>query len=143
MQDDLLVQLSRNIHYLPFESRKDTQTIFSYALRYRPPGSSSSQPPPVISYIVNQRPETITQLCRGYEHKESAMPCGAILREALKHEDVIYIILYDESGVKFRLDDVNDRARASGHGIFWDFFTWIDRGAFEISTDAFTTFRVR
>ena len=143
IQDDLLDQLSKNIHSLPFESRKDTQTIFSYAVRYRPPGSSSSQAPPVISYIVYQRPEIITQLCRGYEHKESAMPCGAILREALKFEDVIYIILYDEPGVKFRLDDVNERARASGHGVFWWFFPWIDRGAFEISTDAFTTFRVR
>jgi len=29
----------------------------------------------------------------------------------------------------------------SGNGVFWEFFEWIDRGSFEVSADAFTTFR--
>ena len=133
--------LSKSIHLLPFEARKDTQTIFSYLLRFRP-APSTSQPPFLISYIVNSRPEIINQLCRGYENKDSAMPCGAILREALRNEDITFLILYDEPDSRFRLEEVNETAPASGQGIFWDFFTWIDRGAFEVSTDAFTTFRV-
>ena len=147
IQEDLLYLLSKSIHFLPFEARKDTQTIFSYVLRYKPASSSSqlvhqSSQFPVVTYIIDTRPEIINQLCRGYEHKDSAMPCGAILREALRNEDIIFIILYDEPGIKFHLEDVNETSRASGQGVFWDFFTWIDRGAFEVSTDAFTTFRV-
>ena len=141
IQEDLLVHLSRRIHLLPFEARKDSQTIFSSVIRHKP-ASSQAMRPPAISYIFSSRPEIINNLCRGYDYKESAMPCGAILREALKSEEVAFIILYDEPGVKFHLDRVNENQRASGEGIFWNFFTWIDRGAFEISTDAFTTFRV-
>ena len=142
IQEDLLYYLARSIHLLPFEARKDTQTIFSFVLRFKPPNGVHYQPP-AISYIVNSRPEVITQLCKGYENKDSVMPYGAILREALKHEDIILIILYDEPGIKFRLEDINDVSRASEEGVFWQFFTWIDRGAFEVSTDAFTTFRVK
>ena len=142
IQEDLLFYLAQSIHLLPFESRKDTQTIFSYILRFK--NSSSLQPqPPAVAYIVNSRPEVIIQLCRGYEHRESAMPCGIILREALKHEDIALIILYDEPDADFRIEEIDENAQSTGEGAFWQFFTWVDRGAFEVSTDAFTTLRVR
>ena len=73
------------------------------------------------------------------------MPCGVVIREALKHDSVAAVILYDqprdnEKATKF--EDIDFDARQSGEGVFWQFFGWIDGGAFEVSTDAFTTFRV-
>lgn len=76
------------------------------------------------------------------------MPCGVVLRELLKqHEDVASIILHDESREHERaisIDEIDPRDAPiqSGEGVFWNFFPWIDGGAFEVSTDAFTTFRV-
>lgn len=144
IQEDLLVSLARSVHLLPFESRKDTQAIFSYVLRYKSP-NSTEQDAPALTYIIHSRPEVIIQLCRGYEHKESAMPCGTVLREIMKHDEVVELILYDQSKEGERaigLDQIDVDVKQSGDGVFWRFFSWIDRGAFEVSTDAFTTFRV-
>ncbi|EFQ97857.1 conidiophore development protein hymA [Nannizzia gypsea CBS 118893] len=163
LQEDLLYELARSIPNLPFEARKDTQTIFSHILRFRPdtsttapaipnstggggaaPVSSTSGDPPVISYIVHKRPEILTQLCRGYENNKSAMPCGSILREALKYEVVAGIILYDESGEgerAIRLNEIQPGKKQSGEGLFWSFLGWINQSSFEVSADAFTTFR--
>ena len=144
IQEDLLYSLARNIHLLPFESRKDTQAIFSYVLRFKP-SNSIAPDPPALAYIIDTRPEVVVELCRGYEHRESAMPCGVVLREALKHDAIAEIILYDQSSkgeTVVKLDDIDLGQKQTGNGVFWDFFSWIDRGAFEVSTDAFTTFRV-
>ncbi|KAM5443889.1 Hym1p [Microsporum ferrugineum] len=161
LQEDLLFDLARSIPNLPFEARKDTQTIFSHILRFRPDAStatptvpnaggssgsisSTSGDPPVISYIVHKRPEILTQLCRGYENNKSAMPCGSILREALKYEVVAGIILYDESGEgerAIRLNEIQPGKKQSGEGLFWSFLSWINQSSFEVSADAFTTFR--
>ncbi|KAL4931197.1 Mo25 family protein [Aspergillus undulatus] len=143
LQEDLLHELALALHKLPFEARKDTQTIFSHILRFKPPHSNSPDPP-VISYIVHNRPEIIIELCRGYEHSQSAMPCGTILREALKFDVIAAIILYDQSKEgesAIRLTEVQPNVPQRGTGVFWRFFHWIDRGSFELSADAFTTFR--
>ncbi|KAL2854927.1 conidiophore development protein hymA [Aspergillus pseudoustus] len=143
LQEDLLYELAGALHNLPFEARKDTQTIFSHILRFKPPQGSSPDPP-VVSYIVHNRPEIIIELCRGYEHSQSAMPCGTILREALKFDVIAAIILYDQSKEgepAIRLTEVQPATPQRGTGIFWRFFHWIDRGSFELSADAFTTFR--
>ena len=145
IHEDFLYVLASSIHLLSFESRKDSQAIFSYVLRFRPPGSTAEDSP-ALSYVINDRPEVIVGLCRGYNNKESAMPCGAVLREVLKHEPIVRVILYDQSSEN-RLDaKTNERAYEdepqSGEGVFWKFFDWIDGGAFEVSADAFTTFRV-
>ena len=145
IQEDFLYILASSIHLLSFESRKDSQAIFSYVLRFRPPGSTAEDSP-ALSYVINDRPEVIIELCRGYNHKESAMPCGAVLREVLKHESIVRIILYDQS-LENQLDVKIEgiayvEEPQSGDGVFWKFFDWIDGGAFEVSADAFTTFRV-
>ncbi|OJJ44268.1 hypothetical protein ASPZODRAFT_72066 [Penicilliopsis zonata CBS 506.65] len=143
IQEDLLYDLARNIRSLPFEARKDTQTIFSHVLRFKPIHGPQTDPP-VISYIVHNRPEVVIELCRGYEYSQSAMPCGIILREALKFDVVAAIILYDQSDEgepAIRLTDLQPAVVQSGDGVFWKFFHWIDRGSFEVSADAFTTFR--
>jgi calcium binding protein 39 len=135
LQEDLLYELAGALHNLPFEARKDTQTIFSHILRFKPPQASSPDPP-VVSYIVHNRPEIIIELCRGYEHSQSAMPCGTILREALKFDVIAAIILYDQSKEgepAIRLTEVQPATPQRGTGIFWRFFHWIDRGSFELT----------
>lgn len=144
LQEDLLYDLARCIDRLPFEARKDVQTIFSQILRFKNPNAGHGDPP-VISYIVHNRPEVIVELCKGYKHSHSAMPCGTILREALKYDVVAAIILYDQSEEgepAIRLSEVKPGTPQDGNGVFWKFFEWIDRGSFELSADAFTTFRV-
>ncbi|KAI9811775.1 MAG: hypothetical protein M1827_005320 [Pycnora praestabilis] len=143
IQEDLLLALAKSIHKLPFESRKDTQVIFSYILRFKPPNSSSPDPF-ALRYVIQNRPDVIIALCKGYEHRGSAMPCGTVLRETLKHDAIAAIILYDEpktGGSKVSLASVKYDVPQTGNGVFWKFFEWIDQGAFEVSADAFTTFR--
>ncbi|KAF2753696.1 Mo25-like protein [Pseudovirgaria hyperparasitica] len=143
LQEDVLLYLAKSIHRLPFESRKDTQVIMSSAFRFKPPNSPDLDPI-AINWVVKRRPEIITALCYGYDRKESAMPCGGVLREALKHEVVAAIVLYDEpnpDGKPLDLANINLDAPVSGNGVFWNFFDWIDKGAFEVSADAFNTFR--
>ena len=143
-KDDFLVPLARSIHLLSFEARKDSQAIFSSVLRFKP-GLSTAEDTPALIYVVDQRPEVITELCRGYAHKDSVSPCGMVLREILKHEAVAAIILYDQSQPNeeaIPFTDIDVQAPQSGNGVFWDFFKYIDEGAFEVSADAFNTFKV-
>jgi calcium binding protein 39 len=140
IQEDLLLHLANNLRLLPFEARKDTQTIFTYSLRYK---STHDEIPPAVQYIVESRPEIVIELCKGYSRPESALPCGYILLEALKNEFIAEIIFYDEPDQGFNLDSVDHNAQSSGDGAFWQFFTWINKGTFEVSTDAFKTFRVK
>lgn len=146
IRDDLLYKIARKLRYLPFEARKDVQAIFSILLRFRPPGNNptNNADPPVINYIVRERPEVVIELCRGYAYNPSATPCGVILREAIRFDVMAAIILYDESQdgePAVRLTKLKAGPQ-SGNGIFWKFFEWIDRSTFEVATDAFTTFRV-
>lgn len=144
LQEDLLFDLSKSIHLLPFEARKDTQTVFSHILRFRPNSYGAEKDPPVISYLVHHRPEIIVELCRGYMQSQSAMPCGVILREALKFDVITAIVLYDQSSEgesAIRLSEVKPNQPQRGDGVFWRFFDWIDKSNFEVSADAFTTFR--
>lgn len=163
INEDLLLALARSIHKLPFESRKDAQVIFSYVLRFKPSNSADASDPIALSFIVNHRPEVVTAICRGYDRKESALPCGTVLREILKHEAITAIVLYDEpSAVGAGANAPAGGAGAwagtragtggapmppslstpqTGQGVFWRFFDWIEKGTFEVSADAFTTFR--
>lgn len=145
IQEDILYELARSIRLLPFEARKDAQIIFSHILRFKPANASTGDPS-AISYLVMQRPEIIVELCRGYEDPKSAMPCGTILRQALQHDTIAAVILYDESkpgerAVQLKVVDVGEKQ--TGQGLVWNFFQWINKGSFEVSADAFTTFRVR
>lgn len=147
IEEDLLLLLAQNLWRLPFESRKDTQVIFSYVFRFRPPTASPKTDPVALSYVVNNKPQVLLELCRGYEHKESATPAGTVLREVLKSEAAAAIVLFDDgeelgSSTKGVTAIERDRLQ-SGSGVFWRFFDWIDKSSFEVAADAFTTFRVR
>jgi calcium binding protein 39 len=142
ISEDLLYYLALYIHKLPFESRKDAQVIFSTAIRFKQPGQTD---PEVLHHIVTFRPQIIIALCMGYDRRESAMPCGAVLREALKYDAICALLLYDEpteDGKPIDLGNVNPDVPSSGNGVLWKFFDWIDKGAFEVGADAFNTFRV-
>lgn len=146
IDEDLLYLLAVNLHRLPFESRKDTQVIFSYVFRFRPPTASENSEPIALAYVVDKRPQVLVALCRGYDHKESATPAGSVLREVLKSEAAAAIILYDDgeepgSSAQGIMAIERDRPQ-SGNGVFWRFFDWIDKSSFEVAADAFTTFRV-
>lgn len=144
LSEDILLLLATSIHKIPFEARKDTQFIFSNAFRYKAPGSPASEPI-ALHYVLQSRPQIITALCNGYEKRESAMPCGGVLREALKYDAVAALILYDEphpDGKATNLNEVDTTKPSSGDGVFWKFFDWIVKSSFEVCTDAFNTFRV-
>ena len=147
IDEDLLHLLAVNLYRLPFESRKDTQVIFSYVFRFRPATHSPKSDPVALSYVVSHRPQVLIELCRAYDHKESATPAGSVLRELLKNEAAAAVILYDngdEPGSSRKGLNAIDREKPqNGRGIFWRFFEWIDKSSFEVSADAFTTFRVR
>ena len=147
IDEDLLYLLAVHLHRLPFESRKDTQVIFSYIFRFRPPTGPQKPEPFALAYVVERRPQVLVELCKGYDHKESATPAGTVLREVLKNEAAAAIILYDdgeEQGSSARgVGGINPDRPQSGRGVFWNFFDWIDKSSFEVSADAFTTFRVR
>ncbi|KAK8227279.1 Mo25-like protein [Phyllosticta capitalensis] len=140
--EDVLLLLAQNIHKLPFEARKDTQLTISNAFRYKLPSSPHAEPP-AMNYVLSNRPEVIIELCYGYERRESAMACGGVLREALKHDAVAALILYDEPDRRGKdmLAHIDPTVPSTGQGVFWKFFEWIDRGAFEACADAFNTFR--
>lgn len=100
-----------------------------------------------LSYVINNRPEVLVELCNGYEHKESATPAGTVLREVLKNDAAAAIILYNDvvkdGDVSTKgLTHIQPEIKQTGEGVFWKFFNWIDQGSFEVGADAFTTFRV-
>lgn len=143
--EDILYLLAVNLYRLPFESRKDAQVIFSYVFRFKPPGTSAKTEPIALSYVINNKPEVLVELCKGYDHKESALPAGVVLREVLKSEKATAMILYNNPSITNNakgLASLNPAVPETGEGIFWKFFDWIDQGTFEVGADAFTTFRV-
>ena len=143
ISEDILLLLATNIYKLPFEARKDTQFIFSSAFRYKHP-TASAQEPIALHHILQSRPQIVVALCNGYDHRESAMPCGSVLREALKYDAVAALILYDEKNdleQPLNLSDVHTDKPSSGEGVFWKFFDWITKSSFDVGTDAFNTFR--
>ena len=144
LSESLLPLLVSNIHRLPFEARKDTQTIISNVFRFRSPGSTSNEPDALREVILSQ-PDIVVSLCNGYDKRESAGACGGILKEALKWDAVAAVILYDEpspDGKTVDISNVDTSKKSSGNGVFWKFFDWIDKASFEVSADAFDCFRL-
>ncbi|KAK5171654.1 Mo25-like-domain-containing protein [Cryomyces antarcticus] len=143
LQEDLLLLLATSIRKLPFEARKDTQAIMSNVFRFKNPGSTSHEPV-ALHHVIKNRPEIFIALCNGYNDKNSSLPCGAILREALKWDAVAAIILYNEPtapGVVPDISNIDPTVPSSGEGVFWKFFDYIDKCPFDVSADSFTTFR--
>lgn len=146
IQQDLFYLLARCICHLNGELIGVAQSILSFTIRYKP-ANHSSPDPPVITHVVDDRPEVIYWLCLGYEKNPNLMwHNGKVLREALKHEGVARTILYNQNhndSGDCSIKDVDMDAQETGEGLFWKFFYWIDTRAFEASADCFSTFKVR
>ncbi|KAK6355440.1 hypothetical protein TWF696_004538 [Orbilia brochopaga] len=113
---ELLPSLATALPKLDFEARKDATTVFNCLLRY-----TYNNAQPCVLYLASSRPDTIITLVAAYANSETATNSGAILREAFKYESLARVALYDQS--------------------FWDFFTYVQGGRFDISSDAFATFK--
>lgn len=105
-----------NLNKLDFESKKDVALIFNNLLR-RQIGTRS----PTVEYLC-ARPEIILTLADGYQVPEIAITCGTMLKECIRHEHLAKILLHSEK--------------------FYNFFTFIEAGTFDIGSDAFASFKV-
>lgn len=149
IEEDLFYTLALSILRLGFDRRKAVQTIMSIAIRFRTNSGSEdghSSLAPVVKHFFSDRPEALVALCKGFEKNEVCLQCAGILNEALKVDSLAAVILYNEpteDGHCRGLNDIDPNAPASGKGIFWNFFDYIDKNAFESSAQAFEVFRVR
>ncbi|XP_067947996.1 protein Mo25-like [Watersipora subatra] len=127
-QQDIIAQLSQeiygshllhslilNLHRIDFERKKDVAQVFNNLVRRQ-----ISSRTPTVEYLAG-RPDTLFLLLNGYENQDIALHCGLMLRECLRHESLCKIIL------------LNDK--------FFDFFNYVEMSTFDISSDAFSTFK--
>ncbi|KAK9480243.1 Mo25-like protein [Lipomyces japonicus] len=113
--NDLLYYMIKALPRLDFELRKDFTVIFITILQRQ-----IGQRFPTVEYL-STREKVIVLLVKGYENSDIALNCGQILRECIKHEQLAKIVLASE--------------------LFWNFFQYVQYPAFEIASDAFSTFR--
>ena len=146
MTEDLFYTFSLAMHRLTFERRKSSANLLCATLRWKPANAADSDQSPMTKHIFNERPECLIALCTNYDYNECALHTGIVLQEAFKCDSLAALILYDEptpDEVPRRgLMGVDPNKQATGHGVFWRFFKWIDRASFEASASAFESFRV-
>lgn len=112
---NILPMLIKMLPKFEFECKKDVGQIFNNLLR-RQIGTRS----PTVEYL-GARPEILIQLVQGYSSKEIALVCGLMLRECIRHDHLAKIILTSD--------------------VFYTFFTYVQSEVFDISSDAFSTFK--
>ncbi|PVZ97227.1 hypothetical protein BB558_006752 [Smittium angustum] len=112
---DLVVQLSQEIYTTDVFNRKEVSLIYGILLR-RKVGSRE----PTIEYLC-KKPKIIHDMISGYRNQDSAVFCGSMLRESLKHEPLLEIVLDSTQ--------------------FFDFFEYAEDPNFDIASDAFGNFR--
>ncbi|KAJ2725810.1 conidiophore development protein hyma [Coemansia sp. Benny D115] len=111
---ELLPLLISNLSRLEFETRKEVSIIFGILLR-RSIGSRE----PTVEYLIN-RPNVLAALICGYSNPDAAIFCGNMLRECLKHQQLITATL--------KLPE------------FFNFFDYVESGNFDVTSDAFNSF---
>jgi len=95
--------------------KKDGVSIFNNLLR-RQVGSRS----PTVEYICRNS-AILDILATGYENTETALNCGAMLRECCRHESLTKLVLYSPN--------------------LWKYFKYVEVANFDIASDAFATFK--
>ena len=112
-QEKLIVLLINNLDSISFEARKDTALIFNNLTRKN------------INNFVDYLKEHMTiidKLIQGYVSTESALNCGAMLRETIRYDNLSRYILYSD--------------------LLWEFFDiYVHLPNFEIASDAFGTLK--
>lgn len=111
----LLHVLIENLVKIDFEGRKDVVSIFNNFLR-RQVGLRFT----TVEHIC-QNQDILESLMVGYKNQELALNCGVMLRECFRHEELVKLILYSNN--------------------FYKFFDYVEVSTFDISSDAFLTFK--
>ena len=109
--EGLLLILLEHLEEIPFEARKDSALIFSNLIRKN-----------IHNFVqyIESNPRIINLLSEGYSKSESALNCGSILRECIRHDNLAKILLYSDS--------------------LWKFFdTYVHLPNFDVASDAFST----
>jgi len=114
LQTDLLSQLVANLDVAEFESRKDISQIFNALLQREVAGQS------VYQYVA-VHPEVIQMLVNSYENPAIALTAGTMLRECLHFEVLARHLIESDS--------------------FYKFFSYVEMSNFDVSSDAFATFK--
>jgi len=99
-----------------FEAKKDVAQIFNNLLRR----STSTNRNPAREHIC-EHPEILDHLMDGYEGSETALNCGLMLRECIRHESLASILLNSQR--------------------FYSFFDYVEVANFDVASDAFATFK--
>ena len=109
--EGLLLILLEHLEEIPFEARKDSALIFSNLIRKN-----------IYNFVqyIESNPRIINLLSEGYSKSESALNCGSILRECIRHDNLAKILLYSDC--------------------LWKFFdTYVHLPNFDVASDAFST----
>jgi calcium binding protein 39 len=107
---------AKNLAKFDFEARRDAVAIF-LALLKQHIGARY----PAVDH-TKQNPEILFVLLQSYGNSAVSLNCGTILREAFHHEDLVRLVL-------------------SSHD-FWLLFDCVSADAFDVASDAITTFRM-
>ncbi|KAJ1673837.1 conidiophore development protein hyma [Spiromyces aspiralis] len=113
--NSLLPLLITNMPRLGFETRKEISVIFGMLLRRK-----IGQREPTVEYLA-KNDRIIRDIINGYANHDTAMFCGSILRECLKHESLAAIVIESPE--------------------FMNFFDYVEGSNFDIASDAFANFR--
>jgi calcium binding protein 39 len=116
-ESDLFEILIKEIEKFPFESRKDAVIIFNSLLRRQIPANRQI----VAENLRDNRRELLKDLLDGYDKPERTLHYGLMLRECIKFEFLAEIIL--------NLPE------------FEKLFDYIQLPTFDVSSDAFATFK--
>jgi calcium binding protein 39 len=111
--EGLILMLINNIDAVSFEARKDIALIFNNLIRKNVNNFAQ--------YLADNI-EIMQVLLLGYLSSDSALSCGSMLRESIRHENIARYILLSDS--------------------VWAFFdTYVHLPNFEVASDAFNTLR--
>lgn len=116
-ESDLFEILIKEIEKFPFEARKDAVIIFNSLLRRQIPPNRQI----VAENLRDNRKELLKELLEGYDKSERTLHYGLMLRECVKFEFLAEIVL--------NLPE------------FEKLFDYIQLPTFDVSSDAFATFK--
>ena len=116
-ESDLFEILIKEIAKFPFEARKDAVIIFNSLLRRQIPPNRQI----VAENLRDNRKELLKDLLEGYDKSERTLHYGLMLRECVKFEFLAEIVL--------NLPE------------FEKLFDYIQLPTFDVSSDAFATFK--
>ncbi|ORX65578.1 Mo25-like protein [Basidiobolus meristosporus CBS 931.73] len=112
---DLLQLLILKLPSLEFETKKDVVSIFGLLLR-----SQLGHRHPTVDYL-SEKSHTLFAILHGFDNPEIALNCGTILKDCVKYPPLTKVLLDSPE--------------------FYKFFKYIQSDTFDISSNAFSTFK--